>query len=283
MAFAYRSSTSAGNASGGALSINKPTGTASGDLLVAVLYLESDTNTFSSVPAGWQLAGSQANTGLFKIWVYYLWAGGSEPASYSWTPTTNAWRTWTMAAYSGGGGSGTQPDVANGSQGDGVVIATDQTAPSITPSTDHDLLIFSYGNFSGTNVGSTSGKATNLRISFGGTTIADFLDVSPAAATGTSSPSSGVGTQDYAAMHLAFFLSPAGPPSYDQSSFRFRNDDGSESGASWRQSEGVDDSAALEEALRLRIQIDVTNDAPSAAYSLQYKRAADPDSEFRTI
>lgn len=210
MAFAYRASTSAGNASGGALSINKPTGTASGDLLVAVLYLENDTNTWSSVPSGWTLATSQVNTGLFKIWVYYKWAGGSEPSSYSWTPTTNNWRTAVMAAYSGGSGSGSQPDVSGGSQGDGITPSTDQTAPSVTPTADHDLLVFGYGNFSGTDVGSMSGKATNLRISFGGTTIADFLDVSPAAATGTSSPSSGVGTQDYAAVHVGFFLSPGG-------------------------------------------------------------------------
>lgn len=208
MAFTFVNVTSAGNASGGALSINKPAGVVSGDFLVANLYLESDTNTFSSVPSGWQLAGSIANTGAFKNWIYYLWAGGSEPSSYSWTPNTNAWRTYTMAAWSGGSGSGAQPDQANGSQGD-AVITSGQTAPTLTPTADHALLVFAYGNFSGNNPASLNGKATNLRVAFGGVAIGDFLDVTPIAATGTTNPN-GLGNEDYAAEHLLFFLSPSG-------------------------------------------------------------------------
>lgn len=209
MAYTYRSSTSAGNASGGALSINKPTGTADGDLLIAVLYLESDTNTWTP-PAGWNTSAAltQDNTGIFQVQTFWKIASG-EGASWSWTPGSNNWRTGVVAAYSGGSGSGERVDVAGGSQGDGVNPVTNQTAPSVSTTVVDDLLAFCYGNFSGTNVTAMTGTASSLRVSFGGTTIADANRASTGA-TGTSAPSSGPGTEDYAALHVALFLAPGG-------------------------------------------------------------------------
>jgi len=210
MAYTYRASTSAGNNSGGALSINKPTGTADGDLLVAVWYLESDTNTFSSVPSGWSLAGSIANTGAFKIWVYWKKAA-SEGASWSWTPSSSAWRAAVCAAYSGG----TNPavDVAGtGGQGDAQTYGN-QSAPSVTTVSDNALVIWGYGNYNGDNVPGMAGFCTNLRVSFGGCTIADATKT-PAGSTGTSNPNSSIGSEDYAAIHIAFAIGTAGGTTY---------------------------------------------------------------------
>lgn len=209
MAYAYRSSNSAGNASGGALAVSNPSGLTDGDLLVAIAYLEDDTNTWSSVPSGWNAGPAIANTGIFKLWSYWKIAS-SEPASWTWTPNTSNWRTIVVAAYTGATGSGTsRVDVSSTAQGDGVTPASNQTAPTVTTTADGDLVVFGYGNFSGTNVSTLTGFSTNMRVSFGGATIGDAVKT-PAGATGTTAPNAGPGTEDYAAMHVAFFLDTGG-------------------------------------------------------------------------
>lgn len=208
MAYAYRASTSAGNASGGALTINKPSGTTTGDLIIVVAYLESDTNTWASVGSGFTSVITQVNTGSFKLQVWYKWCGASEGASWTWTPSSNNWRAAVCASYSGGAGSGNPVDVTGGSQADSV-LNTSQTAPSVTTTAANDLLVFGYGNFSGTNTLTMAGAASTLRISFGGVVIADAT-IASASATGTTSPNSGPGTETYAAVHAAFLLSPGG-------------------------------------------------------------------------
>jgi len=208
MAYAYVASTSAGNASGGSVVINKPTGTLDGHIAVVGAYLESDTNSWSSIGSGFTLLASQVNTGLFRLDFWYKWCSG-EPSSWTWTPTSNNWRTIVCASYSGGGGSGNPYDIHGGSQGDAVNPNTNQTAPSVTTTTADDLLVFLYGNFSGNNVTSVTGAASNLRISSGGLTIADANRAS-AGATGTTAPNGGPGTEDYAAMHIALLLTPGG-------------------------------------------------------------------------
>lgn len=210
MAYTYRASTSQGNASGSALTVTKPTGTVDGDLIVVVAYLESDTNTWASVGSGFNTSGPLTidNTGAFQLQVWWKWAS-SEPASWTWTPTTGGnWRTVVVASYSGGSGSGTALDVSGSAQGDSV-LETSQTAPSVTTTVNDDLLTWGYGNFSGTNVITMLGAASNMRVSFGGATIAD-ANRPTLGATGTSAPNSGPGTDDYAALHAAFFLSPGG-------------------------------------------------------------------------
>jgi hypothetical protein len=210
VAYTYRSSSSQGNASGSGLTVTKPAGVADGDLLIVAAYLESDTNTWASVGAGFNTSAAltQDNTGAFQLQVWWKIAA-SEPASWTWTPTTGGnWRTVVCAAYSGGSGSGERVDVAGGAQGDGVLIGS-QTAPSVTTTVADDLLAFAYANFSGTDSATTVGAASNLRVSFGGLIIADATIASPGA-TGTTRPSDGPGTEDYAALHVAFFLSPGG-------------------------------------------------------------------------
>lgn len=208
MAYTFRAQTNQGNATGGALTVTKPAGTVDGDLIVVVGYLETDTNTWSAIGSGFTEVKNIDNTGLFDLRCWYKWASG-EPASWTWTPTTNAWRTVVVASYSGGSGSGTQPDVSSSAQGDAVTPVSNQTAPSVTTTANDDLLVFGYGNFSGTNMTTAQGAATNVRISFGGCTITD-VNIATPSATGTTAPNAGPGTEDYAAVHVAFFLSPGG-------------------------------------------------------------------------
>ena len=45
-------------------------------------------------------------------------------------------------------------------------------------------------------------------------------------------------------------------PAFTQTRFRFRNDDGSETGATWRQNEDTADSIAPNTNFRIRIQVE---------------------------
>jgi hypothetical protein len=209
MALAYRSGSfvSSGNASGGNLSLTKPTGTASGDVVVINVYHEPDTNTISVSNGPWESV-TIVNTGNMVMTTFVKRAGGSEPASYTISDATagNQWRTAAGAAYSGGTGTGTLIDVSGSSQGDAVAL---QTAPSVTTTGANRMVVFAYSNGGGTNATGMTGFCTNLRGSFGGVLIADALQAT-AGATGTSRPTTGVGSEDYAASHIAIISDTGG-------------------------------------------------------------------------
>lgn len=199
----YRSGSfiTAGNASGGDLTVTKPTGTADGDLIVIAAYFEPDTTTIS-LTGGFSTGREQVNTGAFKLQVFWKIAA-SEPASYTLSNSTagNQWRAAVGAAYTSGTGSGERVDIAGSSQADGVA-GTSQTAPSVTTTGTNRLLVYSNGNYAGTEATGVFGTASSFRGSFGSVVIADVARAS-AGATGTTYPD-GTGTQDYVGIHVAF-------------------------------------------------------------------------------
>ena len=61
-----------------------------------------------------------------------------------------------------------------------------------------------------------------------------------------------------------------------QEGFRWRNDDGSETSATWKAAQDTNVSASLTAAkLRLRLLLDAASDPPPAAYTLRYKKSTD--------
>ena len=70
-------------------------------------------------------------------------------------------------------------------------------------------------------------------------------------------------------------------PTLDQTHYRFRNDDGSETTATWAAAEDTPISLAKNTPVRLRVEIGATNDPASAAYKLQYRKVG--DSTWRDI
>ncbi|MFF5973724.1 hypothetical protein ACFY7C_19565 [Streptomyces sp. NPDC012769] len=79
MAISHVNTQTATNASATSLTVTKPTGTASGDLLTAVL--STNYQTFDT-PSGWTKIGEQGIE-TFLVTVFQKVAGGSEPANYS--------------------------------------------------------------------------------------------------------------------------------------------------------------------------------------------------------
>lgn len=204
MALAYRTGSfvSAGNIAGPDLTLTKPTGTANGDVVLIVVYFEPDTCTISISPGTWETR-EVANTGAFKLKAFWKYAS-SEPASYTISNDVagDQWRTAVGAAYSGGTGAGTLLDISSTNQAD-AQITSSLNAPSVTTAGADRLVALAFGDFSGDNPAAITGFCTNLRGSLGGVVVADALKAT-AGATGVSWPSGGaMGTEDFAAMHLA--------------------------------------------------------------------------------
>lgn len=86
-----------------------------------------------------------------------------------------------------------------------------------------------------------------------------------------------------AAFWYSWYITAEPPPTHEQEGFRFRNDDGSESAATWRQNQDVDDTTAKTTPVRLRVLTDVTGDPPSGDARLIFKRDDEDDTQWRTV
>jgi phosphodiesterase/alkaline phosphatase D-like protein len=129
------------SASATSLACPVPTGTAAGDLLVALVVGPTNVATTATV-TGWTLdksqggADSAANDGQTT---YYRVATGSEPASYTFTSTGTANRMSVLMARVTGADTTTPLDVATVSSSGAA--ATTYTAPSITTTTAGAMLL----------------------------------------------------------------------------------------------------------------------------------------------
>ncbi len=73
-------------------------------------------------------------------------------------------------------------------------------------------------------------------------------------------------------MFRFFFGSIPSGPTLEQEGFRFRNDDGSEAAATWRQAQDVNDTIAKDTNIRLRVLVNATGDPASNQYQLEYRK-----------
>jgi hypothetical protein len=143
MAASYRSEAhTALDTAQSTLTINKPTGTVDGDVLVAFI-LASDA-TFSSEPSGWTQVGSQLNVNAaagsptYARLRAYVKAASGEPSDYAWGMSASDNHIGAIVAVQGADissivdASGTQANVT-----DDLTIVL----PSISPGTAGDLLL----------------------------------------------------------------------------------------------------------------------------------------------
>ncbi len=69
----------------------------------------------------------------------------------------------------------------------------------------------------------------------------------------------------------------------EQEGFRWRNDDGSESAATWRQNQDVDETVGKSTTIRLRTLLNAAGDPATKQYQLEYKEAGDAAAEYRKV
>ncbi|UCD26834.1 MAG: hypothetical protein JSV75_01550, partial [Candidatus Bathyarchaeota archaeon] len=91
----YINSAEASATSGTSAQVNKPTGTAEDDFMIALLVStigsDTDGSTMSSAPSGWTSEHNYTQTATYGQHVYVYWkvGGASEPPSYTWTWTSS--------------------------------------------------------------------------------------------------------------------------------------------------------------------------------------------------
>jgi len=154
------------NGSAGNLTITKPAGTASGDVMLATISARPSAMTINP-PAGWALykrteqpnGGVSTAPGGMTLLTYYKAAGGAEPANY----------TWTLAnpQNDGGGVVGTITRVSGVDTANPIDVYVDaltgngvvHSAPSVTTTVPNTLLVASITYLSSRNFGAPSGIA----------------------------------------------------------------------------------------------------------------------------
>lgn len=131
MAIVVESSATATATAASALTINKPSGTASGDVLVAFISM-TRSSTINTPPTSWnviEVSGTYANSHA-----YWIKAGGSEPANYTWDEGTNT--DWAGCIFRLSGVNATTQLDATTVTGEDTSYNTSFTANEITTATD---------------------------------------------------------------------------------------------------------------------------------------------------
>jgi len=200
-AIAYRSATSA-RATTGNLTINKPVGVVSGDVMIASIAIRPDTATVTP-PTGWTVVRTTIYSGTNKLIVYYKVAGGSEGASYTWTMGSSpAYSVGGILAFSGVDTS--SPIVAENGQTD-----TDEfsSTPSINVTASNTMLVTSHEHHSAYSwtppTGMTEAVDVRSPTTSGGVGIdLEINYVTQAAAGLTGAKTATAGDDDNGAAHI---------------------------------------------------------------------------------
>ncbi len=80
------------------------------------------------------------------------------------------------------------------------------------------------------------------------------------------------GSEEYTLPGYGAFQEDQAAVVLDQEGFRFRNDDGSESAATWRQLQDVNDTISPDTNFRLRTLVNATGDPPTSAFQLEHRK-----------
>ena len=137
---AFRAAASA-TTTGTTLTITKPSGTATNDMLVASIAVTPSTATITP-PSGWTLVRRMDNAGptANSLAVYYKAAGTSEPASYAWGLSGSSFTVGGIQGFTGIDTAGPL-DIENGQS---TPSSTTHAAPSITTTVANTMLVASH-------------------------------------------------------------------------------------------------------------------------------------------
>lgn len=137
VALRSKSSTSISGGGPTTITVTKPAGVASGDVLIAGLSFETGSSDTITAPTGWTLVRRVNNTNSEGLAVYRKVAGGSEPASYAWTFASSRSLSAGILAFTGVDNT-TPIDVENGQT---TASNTTHATPTITTTQANDLLV----------------------------------------------------------------------------------------------------------------------------------------------
>ncbi len=136
-----RAASSGNNGSGSSsLTVNKPTGTASDDVMIAHVIVRTAGNTITA-PSGWTLIKRQDSGSSISTATYWKLAGSSEPSSYTWSFSTSGEASGGIASYIGV--NKTSPiDASNAQYNSGTSTVSNS---GVTTTVPNDMLVFAVG------------------------------------------------------------------------------------------------------------------------------------------
>ena len=253
--------------------LTNPSGITVGELLI--LWVIKDGSGLINPTSGWTSISRDDGAGL-EHYVAWRIADGTEGATTTITSLSNPNpMCGGIFRISGHNGLGVVGSVVNsGSQ-------TTHDFTEITTLLD-DVLVISLFGFDGGDGGTFSistGGATytiqNQENSGTGTEDVSCCYATHVQATAGACPALAI---DSTALDGSFTLQIGIAPAlgkYDQEGFRWRNDDGSESAATWKENQDTNTTVAKETRLRLRILSDLDGDGRDDQLKLQYRRKGD--------
>ena len=216
MTIAYRAGSTAGNSSGGDLTINKPTGTLDNDILVVVLYREAGTWT---LPTGWTAWLSDQRDFGNNLYLTIAWKRASgEGSNYTFSLSTSTWRIAAMAAFSGCVTSGDPIDcTATGRGTNESMTSSGPIASSITNATANSMNVAVTANYNGTDPSAGSSGYTE-GANIGGCEIWYAIQAaSGASGNKTFGGFSGSDTGLWATIHISLKEAGGGGTNYPRS------------------------------------------------------------------
>ena len=139
LAQAVRASAQAGATTGVlSLTVNKPAGTVTGDVMIAAIAVRPNTATITA-PAGWTLIRrtNQAATNASSQATYRKVAAAGEPANYTWTFNTSTGSAGGIMTLFGVN-TAAPVDIENGQV---TASALTHAAPSVTTTKSYDMIV----------------------------------------------------------------------------------------------------------------------------------------------
>ncbi|HEX4909841.1 MAG TPA: hypothetical protein VFV64_03665, partial [Permianibacter sp.] len=156
-AIEYVSDSSAGNSNNqSTLTVSRPAGVQSGDLLLAQISWRGSRN-LSAVPTGWTLRQLQLNGTTIRQAVYSKLATSIEPTSYTWQFSGSGRNAGGISAWRGVDSSDPVLSSAGNSNSSSTLAA-----PSLTVSTTNTVAVALFANAYGNTNINTNAALTNL-------------------------------------------------------------------------------------------------------------------------
>lgn len=269
---------------GGNLTIAVPGSVVDDDVLIAIVVHSDDAPaTTITPPSGWteELGKTGMGTAAVSPPVIYVYSrvASSEPANYTWSWDTNGGKVGSILAYRGVDTLDPVPAApsVNAQTGTG----TNPIAPSVTTSEDGEFIICagwcddddlalngsSYpGGMNGRHEAETTTGGNGCGLS-----VADE-EIVTAGSTGTRTFSLAA-SEERSGITIRLNVGPVGG-NYDQDSFRARNDDGSESAATWKAAVNTDWEQPADENFRIRFLVEELDDVAEddVQFQLQYNK-----------
>ncbi len=199
----YQSFTEAKNNSDvTSITVNKPAGTTSGDLLIGVVATDGTAGTFPP-PASWTLINSGTNGTAVTVGTWYKIAGGSEPASYTWS-WTNPQAVYAFIVRITGHDSSNPINVWGVATGSSTGTSITVTSPDVTTSVADTLVLRIFGADRAMNFGSYPAGHTGITFGSSSGNNTTMYQCTSGAAYKTQAAIGATGTADFTAIPNVF-------------------------------------------------------------------------------